>query len=155
MQCYEFQVPVKLLSGHGCSASSSVAFSWHNLNETAFSLFFGPTQGLNILMVMVCFSQVLVSVPVVYVIFWQEALRESLQGWKSSLEKHANNVLLWIWISAFGKNSNISIILPAQKTFFFFSFIPPFYLLTWNVKHSRGHQSASFRTMITCSFPGW
>lgn len=55
MQCYEFQVPVKLLSGHGSSARSTVTFSWHNLNETAFFpffFFFGPTQGLNILMVM-------------------------------------------------------------------------------------------------------
>lgn len=145
MQCYEFQVPVKLLSGHGCSASSSVAFSWHNLNETAFSLFFGPTQGLNILMVMVCFSQVLVSVPVVYVIFWQEALRESLQGWKSSLEKHANNVLLWIWISAFGKNSNISIILPAQKTFFFFFFHSPFLLIDVECQAFKGTSVCQFQ----------
>lgn len=135
-----------------CQLNCSLFLAQSQWNS--FLSFFGPTQGLDILMVMVCFSQVLVSVPVVYVIFWQEALRESLQGWKSSLEKHANNVLLWIWISSFGKNSNISIILPAEKTFFF-SFNPPFYLLMWNVKHSREHQSASFRTMITCSFPGW
>lgn len=45
-----------------------------------------------------------------------------------ALEKHENNVLLWIWISSSsGKNSNISTMFPAGKTFFFFSF---FFLLS-------------------------
>ena len=50
MQCYEFQVPVKLLSGHGSSARSTVTSSMKQL--FFFFFFFGPTQGLNILMVM-------------------------------------------------------------------------------------------------------
>lgn len=80
-----------------------------------------PTQRLNISLVMgLLLTGASFSPSSVYVIFWQEAPCKSFEGWTYSLEKHANNVLLWIWVSSFsGKNSNISTTFPAGMIFFF------------------------------------